>query len=144
MHTQPTKILDLMTLGVVSLGLLIVTAAAADSPSPDERFFAAISTNPAALESLLAERFVYRTLRGSTIDKRALIEELASGRTRVTDPRIADHARTMQDRTLVSTGVVTVEATGADGTRTIRSRFTHVWVQAGDHWQLLFRESIVL
>lgn len=144
MPTQPTKTLGLMTLGVVSLGLLLATAIAADGPSPDHDFFAAISANPTALEKLLAERFVYRTSRGSTIGKRALIEELASGRTRVTDPRIDDHARTIQDRTLVSTGVVTVEATDAAGTRTIRSRFTHVWIRTNDHWQLLFRESFVL
>lgn len=123
---------------------LTATVASADGQQADEAFFAAISANPASLEHLLAERFVYRTSRGTTIGKRALIEELLSGRTRVDAPRISDHAVVAHGGTRVSTGVVTLQILGGAAPQTSRSRFTHVWVHDEGRWRLLFRDSSIL
>lgn len=123
---------------------LAATVASADDQQADEAFFAAISANPASLENLLAERFVYRTSRGTTIGKRALIEELLSGRTRVDAPRISDGAVVAHGGTRVSTGIVTLQILGGSAPQTSRSRFTHVWVREEGRWRLLFRESSIL
>lgn len=133
----------LFGIAVVGVSSLVRTAHAADAPPPDDVFFAAISTNPGALENLLAERFVYRTSRGSTIGKKALIDELRSGRTRVSGPQITESSSTTQGDTTVSIGTVTLRAISGDGEQIIRSRFTHVWVKQRNRWQLLFRESTI-
>ncbi|MBU6377422.1 MAG: DUF4440 domain-containing protein [Gammaproteobacteria bacterium] len=126
------------------VGALLATNAFADGQREDAAFFAAISSDPATLSALLADRFVYRTVRGTTLGKQALIDELRSGRTRVASPRISDFAVVAQEGTQVSTGVVTLEVLGADGPTTLRSRFTHVWVREAKGWRLLFREASIL
>lgn len=131
------------SIALVDVCSVIGTARAAETAPPDDAFFAAISTNPEALENLLAERFTYRTSRSSTIGKQALIDELCSGRTRVNDPQLTDSSSTTRGDTTVSVGVVTLRAISSEGEQIIRSRFTHVWVRQQNRWQLLFRESAI-
>lgn len=128
---------------IIAATFFIDVAHAADAPPPDYVFFAAISANPGSLEDLLAEPFAYRTSRGSTIGKKALIDELRSGRTRVIAPQITETSSTTQGNTTVSVGVVTLRAISGEGEQIIRSRFTHVWVKQHNRWQLLFRESTI-
>ena len=96
------------SIALVDVCSVIGTACAADTAPPDDAFIAAISTNPDALETLLAERFTYRTSRSSTIGKQALIDELRSGRTRVNDPQLTNSSSTTQGDTTVSVCVVTL------------------------------------
>lgn len=126
------------------LAALPGSPASAAGGREDEAFFAAISANPAALQQLLAERFVYRTSRGPVIGKRALIDELRSGRTRVSAAEISEYLTVTERGTRVGTGIVTLQVLTAEGTQTSRSRFTHVWVREATGWRLLFRESSIL
>jgi ketosteroid isomerase-like protein len=105
-------------------------------------FFAAIAAHPpAALEDLLDEGFAYRTSRGAVIGKRALIDHLSQGLTRVAATRSLRAVRTRTADTAVVTGVAEVFVEEADGQRAVWSRYTHVWVRREDRWRLLYREA---
>lgn len=122
----------------------LAAAPAGPDDALDRAFFAAISADPARLELLLADNFLYRTSAGTTIGKPALIDELRSGRTRVAAPQLSNHALAASGKTRVSTGEVTLEVETTSGTRFVRSRFTHVWVRESGRWRLLYRESSIL
>ena len=108
----------------------------------DRAFFAAIASHPpAALEDLLDEGFAYRTSRGAVIGKRALIDHLSQGLTRVSATRSLRALRARAADTAVITGVAEVLVEEADGPRTVWSRYTHVWVARKGRWRLLYREA---
>lgn len=108
----------------------------------DRAFFAAIASHPpTALESVLDEGFAYRTSRGAVIGKRALIDHLSQGLTRVSATRSLRAVRARAADTAVVTGVAEVLVEEADGQRAVWSRYTHVWVAREGRWQLLYREA---
>lgn len=110
----------------------------------DQSFYAAIATQPAALESLLAEHFGYRTTTGSIIGKRALIDRLTRGETRVTEPVIYEYERHRSGDTTVSSGRVRLIALEGIQRIPINASFLHVWVREAAVWRLAWRESTIL
>lgn len=108
----------------------------------DRAYFEAIASHPpTALEGLLDEAFAYRTSRGNAIGKRALIDHLSKGLTRVADIKSWRRTPTVSGDTAVVTGVAEVTVDETDGPRVVWSRYTHVWVSRTGRWQLLHREA---
>lgn len=115
------------------------TAAAIDEA--EARFRSAISGNPAALETLLADDFFYLTAEGTLLDKRGLIEHLRSGATRIDRIVKEDGQQVRRDGLVVTTGHSVVEVRLEGNAMRIRSRHLHVWIEEAGSWRLLARQA---
>lgn len=107
----------------------------------ERRFLTAISGDVDALEDILAPDFLYSTAVGTTIDKRALIAHLRSGKTKVGALRREDVRTTASEGLVVTTGSLVGEVRSSDRATPLRSRYLHVWVPTPDGWRLLARQA---
>lgn len=110
----------------------------------DQTFYDAIATRPAALESLLANHFGYRTTTGSVLGKRALIDRLVRGETQVVEPVIYENDIQQSGDTAVSSGRVKLLALDGTNRIPIHASFLHVWIRESATWRLAWRESTIL
>lgn len=107
----------------------------------EARFRSAIASDPAALESLLADDFFYLTAAGTMLDKRGLIDHLRSGATRIDRIVVEDGQHARRDGVVVTTGHSLVDVRLEGQTARIRSRHLHVWIEEAGGWRLLARQA---
>ena len=114
-----------------------------DLSSADLAFFEAIAGRFDRLESVLYDRFVYRTTANTLLDKRALIQYLRGDRVRVSSPVILQLDHVTSDRTSVHRGQVRMLVEDGTSQHAVTSGFLHVWVSNQTEWQLVYREAIL-
>ncbi len=128
-------------LGFASAPDLRNDSTAASIDEAEARFRSAITGDPAALETLLADDFFYLTAEGTTLDKRGLIDHLRAGATRVDRIVKEDGQQVRRDGLVVTTGHSVVEVRLDGNAMRIRSRHIHVWVEQAGSWRLLARQA---
>ena len=133
----------LAILGALALPL----HAQSQDPVIDEmeaRFAKAIAGDWVALDSLLAEEFVYNTAAGTSLPKAQFLTLMRLGTTAVlaTERQQTDVFRRGEVAWVSGLWRVQAKVSGED--RVIRSRHLHVWVQEAGQWQLAARQVMIL
>jgi ketosteroid isomerase-like protein len=96
----------------------------------------------AALESLLAEDFIYVHASGRTEDKDVYLASLGSGVFRWSGFAHEDTAvRPLNDAALLY-GLLHARKEEAGDTRQLLFRFVSVWVRSDDGWRLSFMQNL--
>lgn len=122
-------------------GLTVPALAPAAAVDADERFFdALLRADTAALDAILAADFVIvDVISGGVSDRTALLAGLASGGLRFVDVvRDSQQGRVlMRDRVCIIVGRTRMTLQLGAETRTVESRYTHLFVLGEAGWQLV-------
>ena len=119
--------------------------ASEDTPWLDANaaYFERIKSDPAAVESLLHPDFIYVTAKESTLSKSQLLAFLARAPKLVSDYVLMPPSWWRTDNIVLVVGEVSTQGQQA-GFANVRSRYWHVWIQAGHGWQLRARQAVLL
>jgi ketosteroid isomerase-like protein len=96
----------------------------------------------AALESLLAEDFIYVHASGRTEDKDVYLASLGSGVFRWSGFTHEDTAVRPLNDTALLYGLLHARKEEAGDTRQLLFRFVSVWVRSDDGWRLSFMQNL--
>ncbi len=105
----------------------------------DREFFKAlIEGNGDALNRLLADDFILvDVMRGAEVPKAALVELVGSGQLKFESITPAEvHARRYESTAIVA-GRTEMRLRFEETAITVKSRYTHVYVAAQDHWMMV-------
>lgn len=116
-------------------------AAAPRAAELDQLFFQYVVQGGEGLDVLLDPAFKYKTTQNTLLSGNQLIQHLKQGKTKVSSPQIELKMETQSENSLVTNGRLTLHLHDGRGTRPVQSEYTHVWVQSGSNWRLLFREA---
>jgi ketosteroid isomerase-like protein len=111
----------------------------ADPLAADDAFFAALlAADAVALDALLGDDFaIIDVMRGAEADKAAFVAVVGGGEVAFDRIEPAERRVRLYDGTAVVTGRTAMSGSFAGAPFSAASRYTHVFVDAGDGWRLI-------
>jgi uncharacterized protein (TIGR02246 family) len=105
----------------------------------DQRFFAALRAGDAkALDDLLADDFMLiDVLRGGEIPRAALLEAVAGAMVRFESIEVLETRVRRHGNAAIVTGRTAMQGRAGDQAWSVRSRYTHVFVEQSGRWRLV-------
>ncbi len=110
----------------------------------DRRYAAMIAADDAALDELFAEDLRYTHSNAVVDSKSSMRGLLSTGKLRYRAARpVVDNVDVYGDAAIV-TGSVELDVTAGGADRTVKGRYTNVWVRAGGAWRFAAWQSTSL
>jgi ketosteroid isomerase-like protein len=110
----------------------------------DRRYAAMLAADVAALDELLCDDLRYTHSNASVDTKASICELLSSGKLRYRAARpVIDNVDVYGDAAIV-TGSMELDVTVGKADRTVKGRFTNVWVRDADRWRFAAWQSTPL
>lgn len=110
----------------------------------EARFDAQVAGDKARLEELLAEELHYTHSNVLVDTKASYVDSIISGRVRYRQIDRSDQNATVFGDAAVCTGAATLQVTAGGQDRSLKLRYTDVWVRRSGSWQMVAWQSTLL